>query len=44
MEMMLSTGLNISPVITHRFKADDFQKAFDIMEEGNCGKIILNWE
>ena len=44
MEMMLSTGLNISPVITHRFKADDFQEAFDIMEAGNSGKIILNWD
>jgi threonine 3-dehydrogenase len=44
MEMMLSHGLDISPVITHRFPADDFLKAFQIMEEGNCGKIILNWE
>ncbi|MCF8357308.1 MAG: L-threonine 3-dehydrogenase [Prolixibacteraceae bacterium] len=44
MEMMLTRGLDISPVITHRFKADDFQKAFNIMEEGNCGKIILDWE
>lgn len=44
MEMMLSHGLNISPVITHRFPADDFQEAFDIMEAGNCGKIILNWD
>ena len=44
MEMMLTTGLDISPVVTHRMKADDFQKAFDIMEEGNCGKIILDWE
>jgi threonine 3-dehydrogenase len=44
MEMMLSHGLNIAPVITHRFPADDFQEAFNIMEEGNCGKIILNWE
>jgi len=44
MEMMLSTGLDISPVITHRMPADDYQKAFEIMEEGNCGKIILNWE
>ncbi|MGQ8335749.1 L-threonine 3-dehydrogenase [Sunxiuqinia sp. A32] len=44
MEMMLITGLDITPVITHRMKADDFQKAFDIMEEGNCGKIILDWE
>lgn len=44
MEMMLTTGINISPVITHRFKADDYQKAFEIMEEGNCGKVILEWE
>lgn len=44
MEMMLLTGLDVSPVITHRFPADRFQEAFDIMEEGNCGKIILDWE
>jgi threonine 3-dehydrogenase len=43
MEMMLLTGLDISGVITHRYKADDFQKAFDIMESGNAGKIILDW-
>jgi threonine 3-dehydrogenase len=42
--MMLTSGLDISPVITHRMKANDFQQAFDIMEEGNCGKIILDWE
>jgi len=44
MEMMLTRGLDISPVITHRMKADDYQEAFRIMEEGNCGKIILDWE
>ena len=44
MEKMLLSGLNISPVITHRFHYTEFQKAFDIMEEGNCGKIILDWE
>lgn len=44
MEMMLTRGLDITPIITHRMKADEFQKAFDIMEEGNCGKIILDWE
>lgn len=44
MEMMLSSGLNILPVITHRFAADDYQEAFSIMEAGNCGKIILNWD
>ncbi len=44
MEMMLGSGLDISSVITHRFKADQFEEAFRIMEEGNCGKIILDWE
>lgn len=44
MEMMLTSGLDISPVITHRMKADKFQDAFDIMEQGECGKIILDWE
>jgi threonine 3-dehydrogenase len=44
MEMMLTRGLDISPVITHRMNADDYQEAFRIMEEGNCGKIILDWE
>lgn len=44
MEMMLTSGLDVSPVITHRFKADDYQKAFEIMESGDCGKIILEWD
>ncbi len=44
MEMMLTSGLDISSVITHRFKADDYQEAFEIMEKGDCGKIILDWE
>jgi threonine 3-dehydrogenase len=44
MEQMLMSGLDLSPMISHRFKADEFQKGFDIMEAGNCGKIILDWE
>lgn len=44
MEMMLLSGLDISQIITHRFPADRFQEAFEIMEQGNCGKIILNWD
>ena len=44
MEQMLMSGLDLSPMISHRFDAVDFQKGFDIMEEGNCGKVILNWE
>lgn len=44
MEQMLMSGLDISPMITHRMKIEDFQKGFDVMEEGNCGKVILSWE
>jgi len=44
MEMMLLSGLDISGIITHRFHFSEFQKAFEIMEKGNCGKIILEWE
>jgi len=44
MEMMLTSGLDITSIITHRFKADDYQQAFEIMEAGDCGKIILDWE
>jgi threonine 3-dehydrogenase len=43
MEMMLLTGLDISGIITHQFPAEEFQQAFDIIEAGNCGKIILDW-
>ncbi|WP_240509560.1 L-threonine 3-dehydrogenase [Geofilum rhodophaeum] len=44
MEQMLMSGLDLSPLITHRLPIDDFQKGFDVMESGNCGKVILNWE
>ncbi|TCO08751.1 L-threonine 3-dehydrogenase [Natronoflexus pectinivorans] len=44
MEQMLMSGLDISPLITHRFSIDEYQKGFDIMQTGNCGKVILNWE
>jgi threonine 3-dehydrogenase len=43
MEQMLMSGLDISPIITHRFGIDDFQKGFDVMAEGKCGKVLLSW-
>jgi threonine 3-dehydrogenase len=43
MSSMLQSGLNIEPVITHRFPVEDYQDAFDLMESGQSGKIILNW-
>ena len=43
MEQMIIGGIDLDPVITHRFPIDEFQKGFDEMEKGNCGKVILNW-
>lgn len=43
MEQMLITGIDLSPVITHRFSVNEFQKGFDVMEKGECGKVILDW-
>lgn len=44
MEQLIKNGLDVSPMITHKFKADDFQKAFDVMVSGKCGKVILDWD
>ena len=43
MSSMLQSGLNIEPIITHRFDIDDFQAGFDLMESGQSGKVILDW-
>lgn len=43
MVSMLQSGLQIGQVITHRLPIDDFEKGFAIMNEGNSGKVILNW-
>jgi threonine 3-dehydrogenase len=44
MSSMLQSGLNIDPIITHHFDIDDFQPAFELMESGQSGKVILNWD
>jgi threonine 3-dehydrogenase len=44
MQTMLQSGLDISPVLTHEFKFDDFQQAFDVMLSGNSGKVILSFD
>lgn len=44
MEQMIISGIDLSPMITHRFSIDDFQKGFDIMESGQCGKVVLSWD
>jgi threonine 3-dehydrogenase len=43
MASMLQSGLNIDPIITHHFGIDDFQPAFELMESGQSGKVILHW-
>lgn len=40
---LIEGGLDLDPVITHRFAIDDFQKGFDVMLSGEAGKVILNW-
>ena len=44
MASMLQSGLDIQPIITHRFALNDFQEAFELMESGQSGKIILSWD
>lgn len=43
MTAMLQSGLDISPVLTHEMKVDDFQKGFDVMRSGASGKVVLDW-
>jgi threonine 3-dehydrogenase len=43
MTAMIQTGLDISPIITHRFHYSEYEKAFEIMRSGQSGKVILNW-
>lgn len=41
---MILSGLDISPIITHRYPYTEFQAAFESMASGNTGKVILNWD
>jgi threonine 3-dehydrogenase len=43
MTVMIQSGLNLTPVITHRFPFHEFQRGFDAMRSGDCGKVILTW-
>lgn len=44
MSSLLQAGLNVSPVLTHRFKRDAFEDAFATIRAGACGKVVLDWE
>jgi threonine 3-dehydrogenase len=43
MTVMIQSGLDISPVITHRFSHRDFEQAFAVARSGKSGKVILDW-
>jgi threonine 3-dehydrogenase len=43
MTVMLDCGLDIAPVITHRFSWRDYERGFEAMRSGSCGKVILDW-
>jgi threonine 3-dehydrogenase len=43
MSVLVGAGLDISPVITHRFKYDEWEQAFDTASSGKCGKVLLDW-
>jgi threonine 3-dehydrogenase len=43
MTVMLQSGLDISPVITHRFHYREFEKAFAVMRSGQSGKVVMTW-
>ncbi len=43
MSSMLQSGLNIDAIITHHYDIDEFQPAFELMESGQSGKVILHW-
>ena len=44
MTVMIQTGLDISPVITHRLRYDEFEEGFAAMKSGEAGKVILDWK
>ncbi|KXJ99898.1 MAG: L-threonine 3-dehydrogenase [Acidobacteria bacterium OLB17] len=44
MSVLLETGVDISPVITHRYSYKDFEQGFAAIKEGSCGKVVLDFE
>jgi threonine 3-dehydrogenase len=43
MTAFIQSGLDIAPVITHRFPYTEFETAFETMRSGSSGKVILEW-
>lgn len=43
MASLIQSGLDLTPIITHQYNVEDFQKGFDIMGSGQSGKVVLSW-
>ena len=43
MASLIQSGLDLSPIITHRLGVEDFQQGFEIMGSGQSGKVVLDW-
>jgi threonine 3-dehydrogenase len=43
MSVMIQSGLDITPIITHRLPAKEFEKGFEVMKSGQSGKVVLDW-
>ena len=43
MSMMLQSGMDISPIITHRFPYSEYESGFELMRSGQSGKVVLTW-
>ena len=44
MAALIQSGLDLTPIITHRFSIDEFQQGFDAMRSGKSGKVVLSWD
>jgi threonine 3-dehydrogenase len=43
MNVLIQSGVDISPVITHRFQAEDYEEAFEALQGEDAAKVILRW-
>jgi threonine 3-dehydrogenase len=44
MVAMLQSGLDLSPILTHRYPVADFRQGFEAMLSGQSGKVVLSWD
>ena len=44
MTSLVQTGLDITPLITHKFHYSEYETGFQVMKNGNSGKVILSWD